>query len=114
MKHLILCLVMILTFCVTDAFAQKTNLAGTTWKMSTCICDGTYNDWGEEGTITFLKNGKIKDSSGSWKLVGNKLKVTNFDQYQPEITATVKGNKMTGETWMGMNSRSFKFKAVKM
>lgn len=114
MKQLVLCLAMVLAFCITNAIAQKTNLVGTTWKMSTCICDGTYNDWGEEGTITFLKNGRIKDSSGSWKLVGNTVKVVNFDKYQPEITAKMRGDQMTGEILMGMNLRLFKFRAVKI
>ncbi len=114
MKNLVFCLILIPVFCLTNALGQKTNLVGTTWKMSTCICDGTDNDWDEEGTITFLKNGRIEGSNGRWKVVGNKLVVTKLEDYTHGITAKIKGNRMTGEIEMGMSPRLFKFKAIKL
>ncbi len=113
MKQIILCWAIVLAFCLTNVSAQKTNLVGTTWKISLCTCYGGDNEWFDGGTITFFKNGKTNRSDQKWKLVGNVIKVTTSDIYGEEFTATIKGNRMTGKWFGGMNKRETKFRAVK-
>ncbi len=60
MKQLALCLTMILAFCVSDAFAQKTNLTGTTWILKYTTGRANSNDYEEYARIVFLKGGKAE------------------------------------------------------
>jgi hypothetical protein len=106
-----------LSFCVTttpqrnneNTEPSKTakgnvNLVGTTWKIY--MTNGT-----ELGTYTFLAGGRIEeDEKAKWKLVGNKLNIT--EEYG-NIDLIVKRNLMTGNGQLGMNPRPFRLRGIK-
>jgi hypothetical protein len=113
MKPLVLCLAMVLAFCVTDALAQrsKINLANTTWTIyyKECPVEGKVKkgNWEKHMTITFLSGGKIKNSDdGIWKLTGNKLYVNAPDSLViVEMKVTITGSQMNGNACLSMTCR---------
>jgi hypothetical protein len=109
MKQLILCLTMVLAFCVTDVVAQKTNLAGTTWVLKYTTGKANSTDYEEYAKITFKKGGKVvfdNDETGRWTLKGNKLTVENDGDSTAVsyVEATITGTTGKGTAVLGMTT----------
>ena len=80
MKHMALCLGIVLAVFVNDAFAQKVNLVGTTWILKYTTGKVNSNDYVEYARVMFQKGGKVifnNGETGHWSLKGNKLSVQN-------------------------------------
>lgn len=86
---------------------RNIDLVGTTWKLFL-----TNDPANEFGTYTFLSAGRIQeDEEARWKLVGNRLTITEQDG---DIELIVKGNLMTGGGQLGMNPRPFRMRGTRV
>jgi len=109
MKQFVLCLAMILAFCVSNALAQKVNLAGTTWVLKYTTGKANSTDYEEYAKITFKKGGKVvfdNGETGRWSLKGNQLTVeNNGDSTEVRyVEATITGTTGKGTAVLGMTT----------
>lgn len=113
MKQLVLCLAIVLAFCVTDVLSQRSNvkLANTTWTIyyKECPIGGKAKggNWEKHTIITFQSGGKIKNSDdGIWKLTGNKLYVNAPDSLViVDMKVAINGSQMNGNACLSMTCR---------
>jgi len=112
MKQLVLCLAMVLAFCVSDVLAQKNNLIGTTWVLKYTTGKANSTDYEEYARITFSKGGKAEVKFGNsketakWTLKGNNLVISNSADgaLVHYVEVKIKGTTATGTAELGMTT----------
>lgn len=94
MKQIALCLAMVLGLCATEAFAQKINLADTTWVLLYTTGKANAKDYQEYAKITFKRGGKAvfaNGETGRWTLKRNKLTVKDSTEEVHYVEVKIKG-----------------------
>lgn len=80
--------------------AAPDEMVGTLWKIENDVCG--QNMWSYYSLITFLPDGRLRESSGSWRITGNQLVIDGAKNLNIEqMKLTLQGNQMKGKANLG-------------